>query len=329
MKPRQPAIGMAQRPQRRRNPLDRRQMLGRRPPSRLGQRLRGPGQQGENLQQFLGVARRNAALARRSRPRIPAPARRRPGPPAPPSRSGPARHRSAPSAPRTAAGPVRRPASAATGTPSGATARGNRRPLPSRSRPFSSNSAWLIQRISRRPVRSGVQPGPWPRPNRAIQSQVQSCARLRAAPSPTAARSSSQAKPCTSSSKAGSGIADIPDRQAPAPRPDGPRTGSSPPPVAGRAHTGRWCAARAARRSRCAGFASPAQRACSRFSVWTRRAEKPSGWVTPASSLPPLVRARFGVCQGTIPAPPRPVTAERPAGADTMKNPSIPPRSAQ
>ena len=64
-------------------------------------------------------------------------------------------------------------------------------------------SAWLIQRISRRPVRSGVQPGPCPLPNRAIQSHVQSCARLRAALSPTAARSSSQANPCASTASPG------------------------------------------------------------------------------------------------------------------------------
>ena len=53
---------MAQGAQGRCNPLDGRQMLGRGQVARLGQRLRRPGQQRENLQQFLGVAGRNATL---------------------------------------------------------------------------------------------------------------------------------------------------------------------------------------------------------------------------------------------------------------------------
>ncbi len=62
VEPRQPAIGMAQRPERRRDARDRRQMLAPRAAPGLAQRRRRPGQQGEDLEQVFGVAGRDAAL---------------------------------------------------------------------------------------------------------------------------------------------------------------------------------------------------------------------------------------------------------------------------
>ena len=62
MEPRQPAIGMAQGPQAWGDPVDGLQQVGGHPAPGLAQRCGGPCQQGENLQQFLGVTGGNAAL---------------------------------------------------------------------------------------------------------------------------------------------------------------------------------------------------------------------------------------------------------------------------
>ena len=207
MEPRQAAIGMPQRPQRRRDPLDRRQMraVGHLPG--LGKRRRGPVEQGEDFQQFLGVAGRHPAFDIDGRGAFLAPATSSPARHAAPSPPAPARRRSARSAPRTAAGPARRRASGGPERSSAGRANGRTGRAGRSGAAFSRNSAWLIQRIIRRPVRSGVQPGPWPPPQRSSQSASQACASCRARASPTAARSSSQANPCASAMNSGDGAA--------------------------------------------------------------------------------------------------------------------------
>ena len=193
----------------------------------------------------------------------------------------------------------------------------------------------MVDPADRPAARSGraSSPAPCPRPNRSIQPQVQSCARCRAAPSPTAARSSSQAKPCTSSSKAGSGIEisqivrlrrlDQMAREQEVP-------GHKLPPARRNA---RWSAARAATRTPAqaapappsghAGGSAPGSAAPKSRRAWSRLPHLCQPPSAPASGS---ARGHHSPAPGGLSPQNGPLRGAR---SQAMKNPSIPPRSAQ
>ena len=212
----------------------------------LLQRQRGPGQQGEDLQQTPRGCAWAGRPGRRSGPLPHAPGRGGRGstcPSIPRRAQGP--RRSARSAPRSAATRGARPSSGATGRWSGGPATG-RRPRRRRCpRARSRNRAWWIQRISRRPDRSGCQPGAAPAPV-ARHPVPRSTPGRPAAPSGHPRRPDRRARqsraPHPRRPHRG---AQCPRWRSWAPRPAGPRRGNCPPTSAAPGQRRRRCAVRA------------------------------------------------------------------------------------
>ena len=212
MKPRQPAIGMAQRAQRRRDAFHRAPMRILDGLACVAQGLRRPCEQREHLQQFLGVAARDGTAHHRSaRAHSRASAARGGDQALLPFSDTPAWISPVSASNRGQSGRCRRPAPRRN-----VVCRASARKVTPRRRrdcPRNRKSACDIQRIRRRPAG----PGSIPAAARAVAGDPLPGPVLRRAPcaalSATAARSSSQPKPCNSAANAASGGRDVPDRR--------------------------------------------------------------------------------------------------------------------